>query len=78
MPSEEAAGGCTGDMKTNDIIKKVATMRNLHIESRRKLKEIAKHQDAIRKLEIEIYDIEHDFTAFYNSICKDLRSEEND
>lgn len=63
-------------MKTNDIITKVNTMKKLHIESRIKLKEIAKHQDAIRKLEVEIYDIEHSFKSIFHSICDDLRSNE--
>jgi len=65
-------------MKTNEVREKLATMKKLHIESRKKLKEIAKHQDAIRKLEIEIYDIEHDFNAIFYSINKDLNGEEND
>ena len=42
------------------------------------MKEIAKHQVAIKKLEIEIYDIEHSFDENFHSICKQLRSEDNE
>ena len=65
-------------MKPNDMIIRLSTMKSLHMESIRKLKEIAKHQEAIRKLEMEIYDIEHSFDENFHSICKELRSKNNE
>ena len=64
-------------MNNADLITYISTMKRLHIEVTRKLKEIDKHKDAIRKLENEISDIEHSYDDCVHSACNFLRGNNN-
>ena len=64
-------------MNNAEVITYISTMKRLHIEIKRKIKEIDKHKDAIKKLEGEISDIEHAYDDCFHSACKLLRGDNN-